>query len=145
MKNNFSFYVLQPQGLYDDSAYRLLPTDCWPAMATTNSGGASRLMTDEELQREYAVVLDALSCSLCSVGSTPAQMPTESSREQSCSGLPFYQNFNSPTHQTFCSGVVPGQISETCVDEELEEDMSSWHGISGVPGLGKFKIWVESR
>ena len=103
-------------------------------MATT-SAGAGRLMTDEELQREYAVVLDALSCSLCS---SSAQMPTESSREQSCGGLPFYQNFNSPTHQTFCSGVVPGPISESCVDEELEEDMSSWHGISGVPGLGKF-------
>ena len=130
--------MLQPQGLYDESAYRLLPADCW-------SPAGARLMTDEELQREYAVVLDALSCSLCS-----PQMPTESSREQSCSGIqqtPFYQNFISTqpgAHQTFCSGVaslpVPGPynhqaVSESCVDED-EEDMSSWHGISGVPGLG---------
>ena len=149
---NFSFCLfLQPQGLYDESAYRLLPAECW-------SPAGARLMTDEELQREYAVVLDALSCSLCSVGSIPAQMPTESSREQSCSGIqpPFYQNFHhqsSPAaqqtqHQTFCSGVVqaPGPynhqltVSESCVDED-EEDMSSWHGISGVPGLGKNLSW----
>ena len=148
---NFSFclFLQQPQGLYDESAYRLLPAECW-------SPAGARLMTDEELQREYAVVLDALSCSLCSVGSIP-QMPTESSREQSCSGIqpPFYQNFHhqsSPAtqqsqHQTsFCSGVVqaPGPynhtaVSESCVDEE-EEDMSSWHGISGVPGLGMKKM-----
>ena len=189
--------------MYDDSMYRLIPAGppgpqgppCWPhSMHAPHSmpPPACYGMTDEELQREYAVVLDALSagapvpnlCAGCpvAVGGHVApvqhlvhhapQIATESPLEQSCSGSDF-QHFvtgSNPPHfysnwgrQTSCCPQVASgglhypasnSILETCVDdieildpnsefavlesceEYLEEMVSSWAGISGVPGLG---------
>ena len=110
-------------GVYDDSLYRLLPEDCWAPSCFA--------LSEDEVQREYAVVLDALSGSSCC--KSAAQIASES--QVSCTSG-FYTNW-----QTCCpaaSGQNP--FLETCVDETeslCEEEMvSSWTGISGVPGLG---------
>ena len=69
--------------MYDDSFYRLLPSSgdpCGAHLATATSPtsmASAALMSDEELHREYAVVLDALNHSCC-LAAAHAQITSES-------------------------------------------------------------------
>ena len=78
----FSFQHHHPS-LYDDSFYRLLPSSgdpCGAHLATATSPtsmASAALMSDEELHREYAVVLDALNHSCC-LAAAHAQITSES-------------------------------------------------------------------
>ena len=62
------------QSLYDDSFYRLLPQT-----TAAIASAACHVLSDEELHREYAVVLDALNHSChCLIPMTTPQIATES-------------------------------------------------------------------
>ena len=69
--------------MYDDSFYRLLPSGGDPcgahlaAATSPTSMTSAALMSDEELHREYAVVLDALNHSCC-LAAAHAQITSES-------------------------------------------------------------------
>ena len=115
-----------------------------PAPSTGEAGchPAISVLSDEELHREYAVVLDALNHSCCL-----AQIATESPGIHTGihpitdrgivhqSGIPSCGSAGA-YWQTCCSA----SGLETCVDDSLcaEDDLmvSSWTGLSGVPGLG---------
>ena len=82
---NFLFFSFQHHhpSMYDDSFYRLLPSSgdpCGAHLATATSPtsmASAALMSDEELHREYAVVLDALIHSCC-LAAAHAQITSES-------------------------------------------------------------------
>ena len=82
---NFFFFPFQHHhpSMYDDSFYRLLPSSgdpCGAHLATATSPtsmASAALMSDEELHREYAVVLDALNHSCC-LAAAHAQITSES-------------------------------------------------------------------
>ncbi len=90
-----------PSGLYDESMYRLLPPGVLahhpPLLGMPNAhgldlgpGGACFGMSEDELQREYAVVLDALQGgSCCLAPASGPQIASESHREHTASGIFF--------------------------------------------------------
>ena len=160
--------------MYDDSFYRLLPSSgdpCGAHLATATSPtsmASAALMSDEELHREYAVVLDALNHSCCLAAQIASESPgihtgilsnqnisagliNHQSGIQSCSSnsgaIPassFWQTCGGCAREAAVAAASASGL-ETCVDDSLcAEDLmvSSWNGLSGVPGLG---VSVPSR
>ena len=152
----------------------LPPTTSTTAAAIASASEACHVLSDEELHREYAVVLDALnhSCHCLIPMTTNPQIATESpgihtgilsnqnisaglinhqSGIQSCSSnsgaIPassFWQTCGGCAREAAVAAASASGL-ETCVDDSLcAEDLmvSSWNGLSGVPGLG---VSVPSR